>query len=180
MIPPSNYLTFRHMYNGSSSYSGKENFEKLYEMFLKNPIGNKCNSFSNELSTIELKVLKEGWFCIIFVLPSTCAWKSSWEQSKNDLDKLMECIEATMGDEYLIKAWDVLFNKFDHKLLNSCAVIGIESIMNTPFDKSVMVPGNIFITNKGKVVSNHLQVNDCMKMFEQTYGFKKELCINKI
>jgi len=164
------------MYNGSASYHGKEDFKELYEKFLKNPTANKCDSFDNKLSFDELKILKEGWFCIIFVLPSVPAWKSSWELSEDDLDKLMKCIEATMGNEFLIQAWDLFFKKYDHKLLNSCAVVGIQSIMDTSFDKSIMVPGNIFITNKGKVVSNHLQVNDCMKMFEQTYGFKKELC----
>ncbi|QKF94793.1 hypothetical protein QKU48_gp1335 [Fadolivirus algeromassiliense] len=170
MIPPNKYLTFSHTFLGSASYTGTENFKKLYVNFLRNPSLNKCQSFSNQLSDIELQILNEG-FCIIFVLPTRYAWKDSWESLKPDLDKLMNFIEKFINEDNLIVAWDVLFKRVQPKLKSAYAIIGIEHIIDIPFnDKFVMVPGNIFITNNGKIVGNGLNVENCIELFKSVYG----------
>lgn len=165
MIPPNKYLTFRHTFLGSISYKGTKNFRDLYINFLVNPSLNKCNSFNNKLSDIELKILNEA-FCIVFVLPTRYAWKDSWKSARSDLDKLMNCIETRLKEDQLIVAWDVLFKKVDQKLKSAYCIIGIEHIMDIPIDdKSVMVPGNIFIMNNSKIIGNALDVENCIDLF---------------
>ena len=177
MIPPNKYLTFRHTFLGSNSYKGTKNFDKLYANFLINPSLNKCNSFNNKLSDIELKILNEA-FCIVFVLPTRYAWKDSWKSAKSDLNKLMDCIETRLTEDQLIVAWDVVFKKVDHKLKNAYSIIGIEHIMDIPINnKNVMVPGNIFIMNNGKIIGNALNVENCIDLFHLVY---KENSVEKI
>ena len=83
----------------------------------------------------------------------------------------MDYIATTSIDQHLIEAWDLFFKKFDHKLKNSFAIIGIESIMDTGFDADMMTPGNIFITSSGKIIKNKLNVDDCMNVLNATLRY---------
>jgi hypothetical protein len=167
MIPPCKYLTFRHNYFGSVGYNGKENFKKLYKRFLKDPYLNECKSFNNKLSDVQMRVLKGGCICIVFVLPVNYRWEDIWEGYEHHRNKLVGYIKTTQINEHLIEAWDILFKRADSKLKNSYAIIGLECIMDAPFDRSVMVPGNIFITSGGKVILNNLNVDDYIGMLKR-------------
>ena len=172
MIPPDKYLTFRHKYFGAMSYKGNENFKELYINFLKNPSGNKCESFNNKLSDIELKVLTEAC-CIVFVLPTRYSYSDIWKQLRPELNKLMEFLKTIIKEDKLIVAWDVFYGKVEPKLKKAFAIIGIEHIMDVPFnDKNVMIPGNIFIIKNGKIVGDGLKVENCIDLFKSAYGVK--------
>ena len=177
MIPPNKYLTFAHKFFGKKNY---QNIDKLYIEFIKNPDKNTCESFSNKLDDIEMQVLNECTFCIIFVLPPNSKYimGSVWKNHKEERDRLLKCVTKYISEDNMIVAWDVFFKKSDKKLNNACAVIGLESIMditNTWFNKDVMIPGNIFITNKGQVIGNKMTVNDCIELFDEVYGQKQKI-----
>lgn len=173
MIPPNKYLTFSHNYFGSMSYKGHENFNQLYMNFLQNPSSNKCASFNNKLSEVQLRVLNEA-YCIVFVLKTGQHFSSKciWGPMKPELDKLMNFLDTIISDKKLILAWDVFDNKVEHKLKKAYAIIGIEDIMDVSFDKNIMVPSNIFIIKNGKIVGNGLKVENCINLFKSVYGIK--------
>ena len=89
----------------------------------------------------------------------------------------MDYIKPLLGEDNLITAWDVHFERtdIDNKLDNSYAIIGMESIMDVPFDKKYMVPGNIIMTKSGKVIGNRLTADQCINLFRGLYGKKSTL-----
>ena len=68
----------------------------------------------------------------------------------------------------LIEAWDVFFERVKPLLENSYAIIGIEHIMAVPFDNSVMIPGNIFITQYGQITHSNFTINDAIKILAES------------
>lgn len=165
MIPPNKYITFSHMYTGSFYYKGpKKEHQVLYDKFLADPDSNQFPElFNNILSKTEEKVLRHGQFCVVFILDTDRCYNHDehdhWPPHTKNLDIVLKYVKK--ADVKLIKAWDIYFEKVDH-LLNRCAIVGIESIMKTPFDKSVMVPGNIFITENGEITHNYLTIDDAI------------------
>lgn len=152
MIPPNNYLTFTHNSNVSKFEGTEQEYNDLYDEFLKN--SQNSDIFNNTLSDSELSVLSDCNNCIVFVLPTIKNCPDAWKTHENNRDKVISCYGKVKTP--IVKAWDVYFSKGKRleNIKNKTAVIGIESIMHVPFfDKELMIPGSILVKNNDSIES---------------------------
>lgn len=188
-----NYVTLYHNHYGSHDYDGVEDLDEVYKRFLKDPDSNTCKQFDNKLSDAELGVLNSAR-CIIFVVPAENWLDRKYHDQDWGRDKVAKFIKKSIREEHLIDAYGVRFDNittsgrlknaiwkgqslkeiwnilWDNKIENSLAIIEIESIMNVPFeDKTIMKPGNIFISHKGEIIKNNQTVDDCIHYLKLEY-----------
>ena len=166
MIPPNKFISIQYWFSGTHKCEcegkhTKEEYYRFYDEFLENPESNQHPEyFQNTLSKTEEKVLYHGKFCIVVVSQTYRGYDS---KKTEQICNLLKSIAKNFDSNKLIMAWDAFFKTVDN-ILDRCAVIGIDNIMNVKFDKEVMVPGNIFIVENGIVTQNNLSVDDAIRI----------------